>query len=618
MNQIKINNTLPVQEDFWGNGAVYHAYAGMPDHEGRVYNEEQCIIEAKRATDMKLKIARTFYGWWAWEPATNTWNWENERMKPFYRWLQRMKDGGVVVALNTGWCSPGDINSTSWNGKSPFTVEGDWEASLKNYGDWVSETVNQLIIKRGFDNIKFFVMFTEPTRHSGVHEKDPFDCWYDAVKAAHTALVRDGRRDYVKFMGANEGTGVTSHMLKWAADNADDMIDIYSSHTYQHEANIPNSYKKSGKFAATFAMAGGRICRTVAIKPNTDYVLKAEVFFTKVHNENAVDGIHFGAFIDDGRNDIHVAVGCGPNTPIAETSVITINPDTLSPNYSIIEVNFNSGNANSTVIGLFHDVKNAGMTCVDYFELCEAGSSVNVIENGDFSNEYDGWLVKYGGGVKDAYFDWYRWAKTGLQYVPAGKPYCFDEYNVVFDRDNSRDSHGAEIVTIAVALMNAGVQSSLLWTLFDQQWPNNHATNSDSFYDGDHRCGVAPLLTRSLVPHKSYYAFSLISKYVDGMGTKVYEGFGNDCLHTTMSVSKDGEVTIVVVNSKDISEDFTITFEETLNSLNLNRHTFAPESCMPDEKAEIIGIDKVFNCVTNSLSDSIAPYGVTVYTTHLD
>lgn len=619
MNKLTINNLAPVQEDFWGNGAVYHGYAGMPDSDGRVYNEEQCIIEAKRAVDMKLKIARTFYGWWAWDWNKKEWNWDNEIMRPFYRWLQRMKDGGVMVALNTGWCSPGDINSTSWNGKSPFTVEGDWEASLENYGNWVSETVNELIIKRGFDNIKIFVMFTEPTRHSGKHEKEPFDCWYDAVKAAHTALVRDGRRDLVKLMGANEGTGVTSHMLKWAAENADDMIDIYSSHTYQHQANIPKSYLKTGKFAATFAnLPGGRMASTVKIKPNTEYILKAEVFFRKNHTEESNGSIHLGAFIDDGRNDVHIANGTGPNFPLSSGSVLSINPDTLSEDFDFIEVKFNSGDATSTVIGLFYDVFSEGMICVDYFELTEVGSNENLILNGDFSKGYEDWTVLYGGGVKDAYFDWYNWSKTGLQYVPEGKPYCFDEYNVVFSRDNSRDSHGAEIVTTAVALMNSGVQSSLLWTLFDQQWPNNHATNADSFYDGDHRCGVAPLLSRSLVPHKSYYAFSLISKYVDGTGTKVYEGFGNDCLHTTMSVSKDNEITIVVVNSKDVSDDFTLTFKNPLEPITFNRHTFDPENCKPDENAEIIGVDKVFEGITTSISDTIAPYGVTVYTTHID
>ena len=229
MQNLRINNVKPVQEDFWGNGAIYHGYAGMPDDAGRVYTEEQCIIEAERAVKMKLKIARTMYKWWAWDEKTNTWDWDNEIMTVFYKWLQRMKDGGVTVALNTGWCSPGDINSSSWNGKSPFTVEGNWEQSVKNYGDWVSETVKQLIIKRGFTNIKIFVMFTEPQRASGAlpPEKSTYDCWFDAIQAAHNALVRDGLRDKVKLMGPNEGSTVTSEMLHWAAEHANDYLDIY-------------------------------------------------------------------------------------------------------------------------------------------------------------------------------------------------------------------------------------------------------------------------------------------------------------------------------------------------------------------------------------------------------
>lgn len=31
MKNLKIENAVPVQEDFWGNGAIYHGYAGMPD-----------------------------------------------------------------------------------------------------------------------------------------------------------------------------------------------------------------------------------------------------------------------------------------------------------------------------------------------------------------------------------------------------------------------------------------------------------------------------------------------------------------------------------------------------------------------------------------------------------
>ena len=91
MKNVFIKNSIPVQKDFKGNGAVYHGYAGFPDECGRVYSQELCDEEARRIANMRLKIARTFYGWWAWDEKTNTWDWDNARMTAFYGWLGRMK-----------------------------------------------------------------------------------------------------------------------------------------------------------------------------------------------------------------------------------------------------------------------------------------------------------------------------------------------------------------------------------------------------------------------------------------------------------------------------------------------------------------------------------------------
>ena len=619
MQNLRINNTKPVQEDFWGNGAIYHGYAGMPDSAGRVYNEEQCIIEAKRAADMKLKIARTFYGWWAWDEKTNTWDWDNEKMTVFYKWLQRMKDGGVTVALNTGWCSPGDINSTSWNGASPFTVEGDWEQSKINYGNWVSKTVTELIIKRGFTNIKIFVMFTEPQHLSGaVPGKNAYECWLEGVEAAHNALVRDGLRDKIKLMGPNEGSTITSEMLCWAAKHAKEYLDIYSSHTYQFVDQAPKKFVTTGVRSVGMGVAGSRFCKTVELKPNTDYVINANISANLIEKSSEDSFVYYGAFLDDGRNDVHTAVGHGPSISAAEGSVYAIKPTEFNADETTeFALKFNSGDSTSAIIGIFHDIKTSSACYCNFIELRESDSNtvVETLNNSTF----DSWrLILSVEATDDVYYDWYKWSKTGLQYVPEGMPYCFDEYNSTYDRDNSRDNHGADICMAAISLMNSGCQSSLLWTVFDQQWPNNHTTNNDSFVDGDHRCGVMPVLTRSLVPHKSFYAFSLISRYVDGEGTKVYEGFGNNNIHTTMSVSPNGDITIVVVNNKSSADEFNITFDSALNGISFNRHAFNPATCVPDEKAEIIGTDKFFENVTDSLCDKITPYSVTVYTTHND
>lgn len=617
MQQLRVLNQKPVQEDFWGNGAVYHGYAGMPDCAGRVYSEELCEIEAKRAADMKLKIARTFYGWWAWEAETQKWNWENDRMRPFYRWLQRMKDADVTVALNTGWCSPGDINSTSWNGESPFTVSGDWEQSKQNYADWVSESFHQLVELRGFTNIKIFVMFTEPQHLSGTSSNGSgaYETWAEAVKTVHETLVRDGRRDRIKLMGPNEGSTTTSEMLHWVAEHCDKYVDIYSSHTYLFSPTLLKNDCKTNDCAVTFSMPGGRISRNLTLEADTEYEVLIDSFFRPSSPVDSLVGeVVFGLFKHEPENQ-----RSGFDQPLVgatKDSICFLPASELKDSYHEYTFRFKTDGAVTGKIGLFHDVKTYGTLLLDRICLRRVGQKENLIPNGGFSSQYDGWTTFYCGATLDAYQDWMTWASTGLQYVPNGKPYCFDEYNAVYNRDNSRMNHGSDIVNAAIAFMNAGAQSSLLWTVFDQQWPNSHTTNGDSFFDGDHRCGTMPILTRSLVPHQSYYAFSLLSRYVDGAGTKVYKGLGVHALNATMSVSKEGEVTVVVVNDQEGAEDFTLQFEVPLHK-TLHRHRFDPATCVPDETASIIPADADFE-VVDTITDSIAPYSVTVYTTHKD
>ena len=636
MRNILLKNNIPVQKYFEGNGAIYHGYAGFPDECGRVYSQELCDEEARRIENMRLKIARTFYGWWAWDEKTDTWDWDNEKMTAFYGWLTRMKKAGVSVALNTGWCSPGDINSTSWNGKSPFTVEGDWKKSCENFGDWVSETYYQLVEKRGFTNIKYFVMFTEPQRYSGkasIEGQTPYECWHDATRAAHNALVRDGRRDKIIIMGPQNGSTADSHMMGWAVQNASDILDIYSSHNYQWVPAITDKYIKSGKTSMTMTVFWSRAFQRVALKPNTDYEAVIEMLYESDFEQEG--GYVFGVYQD---TDAHDPLCHGPLPSVAEGSTRTITPDELSREYKKISIRFNSGDATSGILGIFtalkapavlegktipfteHKGKTVGIAYINSISLFDVNTGENIAVDPDFSEEYAHWTPSTtAGGIKEPYYDWCKWVKTALDMIPGeenNKPYCYDEYNICYSRDNARLEYGAETVDSAVALMNSGVRSTLLWTLFDQQWPDNHSTNHDSFVDGDHRCGSMPILTRSLVPHLGFYAITLLSRYVEA-GSQIYEGVGDNNVHATMAVSPKGEVTIVVVNRKAESDEFNMQFENALCK-TLNRHLFDPNELTPDEKASVLGIDKVYTNVENTLTDTLPPFSVAVYTTFTD
>ena len=58
-----IQNLHCIQPNFLGFNAVYHGYAGLNDQFGRIYNEELCELEADRAAELGIKVARTFYKW---------------------------------------------------------------------------------------------------------------------------------------------------------------------------------------------------------------------------------------------------------------------------------------------------------------------------------------------------------------------------------------------------------------------------------------------------------------------------------------------------------------------------------------------------------------------------
>ncbi|MBE6760790.1 MAG: hypothetical protein E7551_00715 [Ruminococcaceae bacterium] len=638
---IKVDLNNPVQTDFLGNNAVYHGYAGMPDKDGRVYNDELCEIEADRAAALGLRITRTFYKWWAWDSNTDTWDWDNEVMTAFYKWLKRMKDRNIQVALNTGWCMPGDVNEVGgFNGKSPFKVEGNWMASVKKYAEWVSETLHQLIEVRGFTNITYIHLFTEPQYGTKfnyqIDNKHAYELWFDCAKAVTEQLIADGRRNLVKIIGPNEGSTATSIMNKWVAENADEYVDVYSSHNYQDFIVDEAPDKIPGK-ALVFNMPGARVQQEVSIEPNTNYVMETELSATLKDKLTASGNVVIGAWSCERLgNYFSIESGGQPTGRLNEKSTTLIDVVDLSYEKKKFSFTFNSGDASKCVIGIFSDLKGEEDKLKAYScTLKKEGRAENIFLYPDLTEirlgyglfncpdpiEYIPLAWRNSGcskenAISDPYYHLGGCAKTTINYVPKNKPVWFDEYNVRAEKDSYHTPiHGTHLAASMQSLMNSGIQSSLMWTLFDQQWPNNHCTNNDCFVDGDHRCGIMPVLTRSLVPHPGYYAVALVMKFMGGdPGTYIYEGEGKNLVHATVSKMPDGNFSVLVINNKLQPDEFSIDFSEIVG-LKLNRYVYDPETIVPDETATLIESDSVFE-VQNKLSDKLPAGAVAVYTTY--
>lgn len=152
-----------------------------------------------------------------------------QRMEALRKWCQDMKDIGVSIALQAGWSFPADL----YYGHTMPDPEKDPE----NIAKWAAESFKYLIKDCGLDNIKYVILFTEPTgkgmcEQEGLRHLNRWDYY------AHTCHVIDrtfreyGLRDLVKFVGPNNSSGGLH--LEEAVRDLDDIIDIYSGHDYNY------------------------------------------------------------------------------------------------------------------------------------------------------------------------------------------------------------------------------------------------------------------------------------------------------------------------------------------------------------------------------------------------
>lgn len=623
MEYLKIDRTAPVQENFMGCNAVYHGYAGMPDDADRVYNEAQCELEADRILDLGVKIVRTYYKWWAWS-REDGWNWENDTMKAFYRWCERMQKRGIEIAIHGGWCSPGDITGTGWGGDGPFADNtATFEEAADNFAAFVSESLHQLIELRGFTNIKYLMLFTEP---EGCRKFGEDDCyiWETASRAIHNRLVTDGRRDLVKLVGPNEAIRRWSDLklLRHAVTNASDFLDIYSGHIYVNTEIPSREHVHSGNCGACLQKPGFRVGQYVTLKPNTDYEMSGYVRVISNDYLNMSGVVQMGIFtVPENASPVAGAAGyrMGRNATSRLTvdSVKTVDPARYKDCWFLIKHTFKTEERTDAAFGFASDIQTPATVYADDFCLKEVGNDENLLKNPSFEDGDVHWSnVMARTGFFDSYTEWYHWEKEMLA-VAKGKPFWHDEYNNNFEFANhfTDKIHGTRVVMGNIGMLNAGAASTLLWTAFDQQWPNGHNTTGDSFEDGNHRCGLMPLLTQSKVPYPDYYAFGLLARHIGLEGTKIYaEEQGAERLHLTLSEQTDGTVTVVVASMRPEPTEVLIDLGKPCCS-KLYRRCYAPESVQPDETAAMLPIDKMLTATDGTLKDVIPAYGVAIYTT---
>jgi len=218
-----------INDDFLGVNGVYHGFAFMPEQAARGMNGKDREREFSRIKNMGLNIARTWYrpDWACGSSLYNSFDFKSEKMEAFCRWLDKMKELNVDIALQAGWWITKD---TYYGNEQPDTVKDS-----ARYAEWVRESLNYLINEKGFTNIKYLVLFTEPLNYNsgivpaGTTQQD----YYEKIcRSVHNELVKAGLRDKLKFVGPNSGSTRNAQWVGWAMEKMNDIIDIYSWHAY--------------------------------------------------------------------------------------------------------------------------------------------------------------------------------------------------------------------------------------------------------------------------------------------------------------------------------------------------------------------------------------------------
>ncbi|HFQ81597.1 MAG TPA: discoidin domain-containing protein [Desulfobacterales bacterium] len=248
---ITVDRRQVVQPDFKGFNAVYHAFCYMPEAEEEGMDNTSRAVEFQRLSSSGLEIARTFYrpnwamGDWYWSRP----DWQSTRMQALYKWLAAMQRRHITVGLNMGWWFSRDV---IWHHDQHLPA---YPGDINHYAAWVSESLRQIIQTRGFSNVKYIFMFTEPGAQMGSLPggRRPWPYYAEVLKAVDKRLRADGRRRLIKIVGPD-----TSHGRGWlqrAALKLNKVIDIYAAHSY-HPRNYAQWLKLAREIKAETAATG--------------------------------------------------------------------------------------------------------------------------------------------------------------------------------------------------------------------------------------------------------------------------------------------------------------------------------------------------------------------------
>jgi len=232
-------------EDFYGLGVNCLPMALMPESRATGYNEVYWELERKRIIMCKPSVARLWYQPdWTIENLEDykagIYNFDAPKMESVYKYLDAFKEAGTEIELNFGWKASKD--KCEWfNLQNPDT-QTPWNSApdhLDLFAKCCSATIKELVVNRGYDNIKYLAFYNE-ANYGEYGDKGDYNIQGRKVKPYYAKMFRmvmeqmkeDGTYSLIKPWAA-EISGYDHDQLGWTKFIAEELSE-YSEVTTHH------------------------------------------------------------------------------------------------------------------------------------------------------------------------------------------------------------------------------------------------------------------------------------------------------------------------------------------------------------------------------------------------
>lgn len=242
----KVDFSETITEDFYGLGVNVLPMSLMPESVAHGYNEAYWRLEETRILKTRPHVARMWFqpDWLVEtyeEYKSGNYNFDAPKMYSVYKFLDAFKAAGTEIEFNFGW-------KVSRNAQSWFSFEGTPKKSnsapkeLDLFARCCAATLRELIVNRGYDNIKHLTFYNEPDYGLNSPENGDFvvigcdrkEYWQRMLRLTRDALNKNGL-EHIKMWGC-ECSGSDEIMADWLdyfSENCRDVLDAHTIHRYQ-------------------------------------------------------------------------------------------------------------------------------------------------------------------------------------------------------------------------------------------------------------------------------------------------------------------------------------------------------------------------------------------------